>query len=185
MYQEYDSESGQYNLDCRLDAERTLDENVSVIAEFVYQQRREAVGDDPVKNRYEGYGLLVERFAGLQNAVKVVNNEIQNYQKILPISDVRAVDSASSIENALTNVITSALQMAAESKRVSDDMYNYASQHPEKTPLEEYAEGEGFQETEEQPENDQEAPSDDQNEDSIDEDDSDATQGDSGELENE
>lgn len=144
-YREMDAD-GQYNIDCRLDAERDLDENVSVVIEFAHQQHKAAVGENYVKNRHEGYGLLVERFAALGAAVKQVGNDMQTFQKILPVDDFRAIDASASIDNSLTTVITAALEMIAEAKRVGDDLYSHAP----KTPMEEYAdslsEGDGFEE---------------------------------------
>lgn len=146
MYQEMD-ESGQYQLDCRLDSERDLEENVNIMISFAHKQLEAKVGDNFVKNRYEGYGILSEQFSGLAKALKEVGNGMATFLKIMPLGDSRAIDSVASIENSLADVIKQAVQMAAEAHRINDDLYHNA---PETTPLEEYiAENDGFEEVEE------------------------------------
>lgn len=146
MYQEMD-ESGQYQLDCRLDSERDLEENVSIMITFAHRQLEARVGDNFVKNRYEGYGLLSEQFSGLAKALKEVGNGMTTFLKIMPLGDSRAIDAVASIENSLADVAKQAVRMAAEAHRINDDLYHNA---PETTPLEEYiAENDGFEEVEE------------------------------------
>lgn len=146
MYQEMD-ESGQYQLDCRLDSERNLEENVSIMITFAHRQLEARVGDNFVKNRYEGYGLLSEQFSGLAKALKEVGNGMTTFLKIMPLGDSRAIDAVASIENSLADVAKQAVRMAAEAHRINDDLYHNA---PETTPLEEYiAENDGFEEVEE------------------------------------
>lgn len=145
MYQEMD-ESGQYQLDCRLDSERNLEENVSIMITFAHRQLEARVGDNFVKNRYEGYGLLSEQFSGLAKALKEVGNGMTTFLKIMPLGDSRAIDAVASIENSLADVAKQAVRMAAEAHRINDDLYHNA---PETTPLEEYmAENDGFSEVE-------------------------------------
>ena len=61
MYQEMD-ESGQYQLDCRLDSERDLEENVNIMISFAHKQLEAKVGDNFVKNRLQN---LLKYFMGL------------------------------------------------------------------------------------------------------------------------
>ena len=146
MYKEMD-ENGQYQMDCRLDSERDLEENVSIIITFAHRQLEARVGDNFVKNRYEGYGLLSEQFSGLAKALKEVGNGMTTFLKIMPLGDSRAIDAVASIENSLADVAKQAVRMAAEAHRINDDLYHNA---PETTPLEEYiAENDGFEEVEE------------------------------------
>ena len=146
MYQEMD-ESGQYQLDCRLDSERDLEENVNIMISFAHKQLEAKVGDNFVKNRYEGYGILSEQFAGLSKELKEVGSGMATFLKIMPLGDTRAIDSVASIENSLADVAKQAVRMAAEAHRINDDLYHNA---PETTPLEEYiAENDGFEEVEE------------------------------------
>ena len=146
MYKEMD-ENGQYQLDCRLDSERDLEENVSIMITFAHRQLEARVGDNFVKNRYEGYGLLSEQFSGLAKALKEVGNGMTTFLKIMPLGDSRAIDAVASIENSLADVAKQAVRMAAEAHRINDDLYHNA---PETTPLEEYiAENDGFEEVEE------------------------------------
>ena len=143
-YKEMD-EDGQYNIDLRLDHERALDENIGTMTEFVRQQYKDRVGKDTVKNRFEGYGLLAERYAALSRTVKMVANDMKEFSSILPVDDIRAVDTAANIDNSLRLVIKAALEMSAEARRIGDDLFDMAPP----TPLEEYMqgmEGDGFQE---------------------------------------
>lgn len=145
MYKEMD-ENGQYQMDCRLDSERNLEENVSIMITFAHRQLEARVGDNFVKNRYEGYGLLSEQFSGLAKALKEVGNGMTTFLKIMPLGDSRAIDAVASIENSLADVAKQAVRMAAEAHRINDDLYHNA---PETTPLEEYmAENDGFSEVE-------------------------------------
>ena len=146
MYKEMD-ENGQYQMDCRLDSERDLEENVSIMITFAHRQLEARVGDNFVKNRSEGYGLLSEQFSGLAKALKEVGNGMTTFLKIMPLGDSRAIDAVASIENSLADVAKQAVRMAAEAHRINDDLYHNA---PETTPLEEYiAENDGFEEVEE------------------------------------
>ena len=146
MYKEM-HENGQYQMDCRLDSERDLEENVSIMITFAHRQLEARVGDNFVKNRYEGYGLLSEQFSGLAKALKEVGNGMTTFLKIMPLGDSRAIDAVASIENSLADVAKQAVRMAAEAHRINDDLYHNA---PETTPLEEYiAENDGFEEVEE------------------------------------
>lgn len=144
MYNETD-ENGQYQLDCRLDAERRLDENISVVIEFAHKQLEHKVGNNFVKNRHEGYGLLAEHFSVLNRLLKDVNNGMSMLLKTLSIDDFKAIDAIASIDNTLMSVVCGAVQMAAEARRINDDLYHNAPL--ESTPLEDYmAENDGFEE---------------------------------------
>ena len=99
MYKEMD-ENGQYQMDCRLDSERDLEENVSIMITFAHRQLEARVGDNFVKNRYEGYGLLSEQFSGLAKALKEVGNGMTTFLKIMPLGDSRAIDAVASIGTA-------------------------------------------------------------------------------------
>lgn len=144
MYSETD-ENGQYQLDCRLDAERDLEENISVMIEFAHKQLEHSVGDNFVKNRYEGYGLLSEHITGLAKALKDVSNGMAMLSKTLPIDDGKAIDAVASIDNSLADVTKEAVRMAAEARRINDDLYHNALLEP--TPLEDYMDGnDGFEE---------------------------------------
>lgn len=144
MYKEMD-ENGQYQMDCRLDSERDLEENVNIMISFAHKQLEASVGDNIVKNRYEGYGLLSEKFTGLAKAIKEVGNGMSTFLKFMPLGDSRAIDAVASIENSLADVTKQAVQMAAEAHRINDDLYHNASL--ETTPLEDYmAENNEFEE---------------------------------------
>ena len=79
---------------------------------------------------------------------------MKSYLRILPIDDYKAVDAVSSIDNSLTDLVTATVKMAAEAKRINDDLFRHASET--KTPLEDYmdSQGDGFEETEDTTEED-------------------------------
>lgn len=140
----------QYELDLRLDWERDLEENIGVMTEFVHQQLLESAVSE-VKNRHEGYGILAENMVAVNGALKGVKGGMDNLLKVLPVDDFKAIDEVASIDNSLTQLITTALQMSAEAKRISEDLYHKVSLT--KTPMEEYLESQtetadGFSEVE-------------------------------------
>ena len=138
----------QMELDLRLQPERDLDENIGVLMSFAHQQLMSEIPDGTVKNRHEGYGILAEKFVAVGAAMKAIQDGMKSYLRILPIDDYKAVDAVSSIDNSLTDLVTATVKMAAEAKRISDDLFRHASET--KTPLEDYmdSQGDGFEETE-------------------------------------
>ena len=143
------SEYYQEELDLRLEPERELDENIGVMVEYAFRQLMDASGGSEVKNRHEGYGLLAERFVSVNAALKTVKDAMGALLRILPVDDFKAMDSAVVIENAATDLVKCGLQMVAEAKRVSEDLYHKAGLV--KTPLEEMEEAmdsDGFEEVE-------------------------------------
>ena len=69
MWNETD-EYGQYQIDCRLSGERTMEENVNVMIEFATDIRKKQVEGEKVKNRHEGYGFLAEAHQEVIKAMK-------------------------------------------------------------------------------------------------------------------
>ena len=138
----------QMELDLRLQPERDLDENIGVLMSFAHQQLMSEIPDKKEKNRHEGYGILAEKFVAVGAAIKAIQDGIKSYLRILPIDDYKAVDAVSSIDNSLTDLVTATVKMAAEAKRINDDLFRHASET--KTPLEDYmdSQGDGFEETE-------------------------------------
>lgn len=131
----------QMELDLRLQPERDLDENISILMAFAHHQLVLAEDGFPVKNRHEGYGILAEHFVLINGAMKDVKNGMANLLRVLPVDDYKAADAVSSIDNSLAELIKAATRMSAEAKRIADDLFNSAS--TEKTPMEEYMEEAG------------------------------------------
>lgn len=148
MWSEMNSE-GQYNIDCRLSGERTMEENVNVMIGFATDICREQ--NRQVKNRHEGYGYLAEAHQNVIKAVKALKDGMSDLLDTLPVSDSMAVDKTQSVANTLADVILTATQMAAEANRISKDLYQESWNGTEPTPLEKYAEeNDGFEEPEEE-----------------------------------
>ena len=144
MYKETD-ENGQYQLDCRLSSERSLEENTNIMIDFAHDIVK-AQKPGVVKNRHEGYGILAEAMCVLNLQTKAVGDGMKNFLTNLSSDDdIQAIERAESIVAAVT--------MAAWAKRIGDDLYEGAGSF--RTPLEEYAEKmdeDGFSE----PENEEE-----------------------------
>lgn len=146
MYREID-ENGQYNLDCRLTSERTIEENVNVMIEFATQLRKEQTGERQVRNRHEGYGLLADAHQNVIKAMKSLKDGMGDLLDSLAQNDSVAVDKTESVANALADVIHTATIMAAEAKRVSNDLYK---ENWNPTPIEQaLADSDGFEEPDE------------------------------------
>lgn len=152
MYKETD-ENGQYQLDCRRSSERSLEENTNIMIDFAHDIVK-AQKPGVVKNRHEGYGILAEAMCVLNLQTKAVGDGMKNFLTNLSSDDdIRAIERAESISNALADTIVAAVTMAAWAKRIGDDLYEGAGSF--RTPLEEYAEKmdeDGFSE----PENEEE-----------------------------
>lgn len=143
MYKETD-EYGQFQMDCRLTSERTIEENVNVMIEFATELRKEQVGEVKVRNRHEGYGLLADAHQNVIKAMKSLKDGMGDLLDSLAMNDSVAVDKTESVANALADVIHTATIMAAEAKRVSNDLYK---ENWNPTPIEQaIAEEDGFEE---------------------------------------
>ena len=143
MYKETD-EYGQFQMDCRLTSERTIEENVNVMIEFATELRKDQVGEVKVRNRHEGYGLLADAHQNVIKAMKSLKDGMGDLLDSLAMNDSVAVDKTESVANALADVIHTATIMAAEAKRVSNDLYK---ENWNPTPIEQaIAEEDGFEE---------------------------------------
>jgi hypothetical protein len=128
----------QAELDLRLDWERDMDENIEVLVSFAYRVLMNAQEGNMVKNRHEGYGLLAEQYVNVTAALKGLKDDMAAYLKILPIDDFKAVDAVANIDGSLHKLIVAAVCMAAQAKRISDELYTMTQSV--RSPLEEYAE---------------------------------------------
>lgn len=141
----------QMELDLRLQPERDLDENIGILLSFAHHQLMSECGA-AVKNRHEGYGILAEKFVSITKSMKDVKNGMNALLCVLPVDDYKAVDSVISIDGSLTELVKAVVQMSAEAKRISDDLFKSAAM--DRTPLEEYMEEQdGFEEAPDQEEN--------------------------------
>ena len=135
----------QMEMDLRLDSEKELDENIAILKTVAFQQLMNS-NPSTVNSRHEGYGFLMEHYCSVQGCVKGVKSGMDRYTAALSSDDVNAMDIAVMIEQAITDVITAAVRMAAEAKRVAEDLYE--ANKLLKTPLEEMTENDEWYEAE-------------------------------------
>lgn len=134
----------QQELDLRLDSERDLDENIEVVVTFAHGILMDQQAGNLVKNRHEGYGLLSEQYVNVVTAMKSIKDDMAAYLKILPIDDFKAVDAVAALDGSLHKLIVAATNMAAQAKRISDELYTMTQQY--RTPMEEYVDNsDGFE----------------------------------------
>lgn len=133
-------ENEQMEMDLRLDADEELEENVEILIALASKQLLSSqIEDKRIKNRHEGYGILAERFIKVNAGLKNVKDEMGVFLRLLSTGDREAMDAVEKINHVLSDMITDAVKMAAESLRISNDLYKNLSEI--KSPLEKYAEG--------------------------------------------
>ena len=129
----------QMEFDCRLDSERELQENVGVALDFACKQVKHE-SRSKVQNRHDGYGIASEFYATLKNGQKAVDESMKNFLRILHTDDdSKAVEEASSLKNAATQLVLDATKLAAQADRIMNDLYEGLKD--EVTPVEEYLNG--------------------------------------------
>ena len=135
MEEEYE----QLEFDMTLESDRELKENVQTMIQFAFRQMKSECLPT-VKNRYEGYGIVSEAWMEIKLGSDKVKSDMSNFLKILSADDSSAINSASSIYNSASDVAMAAIKMAAQAKRIMEDMY-YGEGGP-KTPLDDYLDSE-------------------------------------------
>ena len=135
----------QMEFDCRLDSERELEENVNIALEFACKQVKEN-SRAKVQNRHDGYGITSEYYATMKTGQKKVDESMKDFLRILPADDdAKAVEAASSLKNAATQLVLDATKLAAQADRIMHDLYDEVSSYT--TPMEDYLTG--FEDAEE------------------------------------
>ena len=135
----------QMEFDCRLDSERELEENVNIALEFACKQVKEN-SRAKVQNRHDGYGIASEYYATMKTGQKKVDESMKDFLRILPADDdAKAVEAASSLKNAATQLVLDATKLAAQADRIMHDLYDEVSSYT--TPMEDYLTG--FEDAEE------------------------------------
>lgn len=122
----------QLQLDVTLSHEKAIKENVTTTVEFVYKQNL-AKGVEEIKNKHEGYGIAAENHAKLSSNVKNINMDMGNMLKLLPNDSGEFVNATTSLFNSAVETAIAAINLAAESKRIIDDLI-YAN--TDETPIE-------------------------------------------------
>lgn len=140
--------SGQMAIDMTLDSERDMKDNLDTIISFRLQTLLGAYPPpSDVRNRHEAYGIAAENFCQVNASVKKIRGDMPLLLSTLGDSNRPALEAVGSLLNSATMAAMDAITMAAEMKKAMTDLY--AVEQSEPTPLEELAEGAGFEEAEE------------------------------------
>lgn len=134
----------QMELDITLDRDRTLKDNVQEVARFALAQIMQNKNPAAVKNRHEGYGIAAEMYSNLQRNNKAIDVEMKSMLALLPNGEGDFTNICGSLYNTAIDTAVAAINLAAQSRRIMEDLYY--SDGP--TPIEEYAnsleDGDGF-----------------------------------------
>lgn len=139
----------QMELDITLESDRSIKDNLQEVARFDLGKMIQEKNPETVRNRHEGYGIVAEMYSALQRNEKAVGIEMRSMLSILPNGEGDFMNICGSLYNAAIDVAVSAIHLAAQSRRIMEDLYDSEPV----TPLEEYAdslqEDDGFEEAEE------------------------------------
>lgn len=140
----------QMELDITLDSERSLKDNLQEVARFALGQAMQDEHPGIVKNKHEGYGIAAEEYSALLRAEKAVQTEMKTMLSLLSNDEGTFINICGSLYNSCIDAAMAAIKMAAQSRRIMQDLYGETAP----TPLEEYmdsmeGEDDGFEETEE------------------------------------
>lgn len=113
----------------------------------------------PVRNRHEAYGIAAEQHSRILKSVNTIKGGVVTLLGTLADPNYNAIDATSSIVNSITDATGVLIRAAAEMKRTLDDLYTAeTASEPYRTPMDDLADGDGFQEAEGlDPENDADA----------------------------
>ena len=152
----------QMVLDTRPDLDRAIEavagEAISTALALVerhYEIAAERGGSytGPVRNRHEAYGIAAEQHSRILKSVNTIKGGVSTLLGTLADPNYNAIDATSSIVNSITDATGVLIRAAAEMKRTLDDLYTAETNAaPGKTPMEALADGDGFQEAEDLPE---------------------------------
>jgi hypothetical protein len=147
-----DKDYNQLELDTTLERDRNLKENIQTVITFEYGQIMDSQ-PDKVANHHEGYGILAEEYSLLAQKMKIVSGDMQTILKLLPNGEADILNIVGSLYNSAAETATMAVELAAQSRRIMNDLY-YGD---DKSPIEKYLEeqeAEGFEDAEENPDGD-------------------------------
>ena len=153
----------QMVLDTRPDLDRAIEavagEAISTALALVerhYEIAAERGGSytGPVRNLHEAYGIAAEQHSRILKSVNTIKAGVITLLGTLSDPNYNAIDATSSIVNSITDATGVLIRAAAEMKRTLDDLYTAETNAtlPGKTPMEALADGDGFQEAEDLPE---------------------------------
>ena len=148
MFREYDEKDGQLLMDLRLDSEKDLQGNIATMVDFAELVRKDMAGEQRIiRSKQEGYGYLAQLYVTVGANMKNVKVGMDKLLGMLGGDPEECADQAASIYNSCQDVIESALLMAAEARKVSQDLYSIAATtQSSMNPIEEAIANEGFSE---------------------------------------
>ena len=141
-------ENEQTEMDLRTNLQIDVDLRVASAVDDTYDLLR---GYDPpaVHNRHEAYGIAADNFTRIRSNVKSINSGMDTLLSTLANPNYPAVEAVSALHNRVTELISTAIVMAAEMKRTMNDLYDAERNDPDPTPLEAAAaENAAFEEAE-------------------------------------
>ena len=125
----------QMELDMTLESDRALKDNIQEVARFALGQFVQNEHPGTVQNRHEGYGIAAEYYSSLQRSDKAVGVEMKSMLSLLPNGDGDFTNICGSLYNAAIDTAVAAIRLAAQSRRIMEDLYGSQPL----TPLDEYA----------------------------------------------
>lgn len=142
----------QMEIDVRLESEKSLKDNVAKVIQFTFDKRNMEAEESgrpipAVRNKHEGYGIAAEAWSKIQIKEKDIKNGMGDYLALLQVQGEDAVQVCAKLYDAALNLAMEAIGMAADMNRILNDLYYGASAR--RTPLEEYADAQEVDATEE------------------------------------
>ena len=112
-----------------------------------------------VRNRHEAYGHAAEWLGKSAHAVGMVKKDTAELLLNLGRPEQSPMEAVSSVVNSFMDAAGVLIRAAAEMKRVMSDLYASEELEPERTPMDDYADGGAdFQEAGERPDDAQDDP---------------------------
>lgn len=154
-YKDYE----QMELDITLDGDKELKDNIQEVVRFALAQNIQNDCPSKVMNKHEGYGIAAEYHVNLLRSNKSVDVEMKTMLALLTGTEAEFTNICGSLYNAAVNTAVAAIKLAAQSRRIIENLYDAK----ELTPIEEYLEeneNDGFEDVSEtgEPETEKEEP---------------------------
>lgn len=152
----------QMEIDVRLESEKDLKTNLQKVVKFIYDKRNYEAQESgwplkKVESKHEGYGIAAEAYTKIQAKEKSLNNSMKDFLNLLQSKDADSVQICGTIYNCALELAMEAVGMASDATRVLNDLYYGDRTTPIEQALaelnaqaEEDAEGDGFEEAENQ-----------------------------------
>ena len=80
------------------------------------------IGTTAIRNRYEAYGFLADRYQPITQATKDLKKDMDNYLEDLSANDHAAMMKSAALVITLEDLIVSVAKMAAEAMRIHEDL---------------------------------------------------------------